>query len=372
MIPYLISFALCIFFLYLWKITSERHRILSKIFALIAILIPSLLSAFRGYSIGVDTLVYQKPFFDIAKKYGSFISYLNTQNTSSEVLYHLVTWIAARFFNIQTLFFFLQILMITPIFIALNKTKNKKTAILGVIFYLLFAFNESLNMARQSIALSFSILAITLVIDKEYLKTIIVSIIAILFHSSAYLIIPVCILILILTSSLSYRAKVLISLIVILTTFLISFYILGIVGTLSAIIENETLNKYANYSERFSSVSFNFPQFFIWLIILLVVILFTKHTDKNYTREIYILLSSIYLSSFIANTIIHYSNRAFYYFAYPAILYFLPKVISEHKSAKTARFLAVLLIIILIVQWVLVNVYWNYNHTTPYIMEAYS
>ena len=371
MIPYLISFMLCVFFLFLWKKTSEKHKKLSRFFIVIALSIPALLSAFRSYSVGVDTLVYQKPFFDIAKNYSSFTSYLGTQNTSSEVLYHLTTWISARYFSIQTLFFLLQILTIVPIFIALNRTKNKNIVIIGILFYLLFAFNESLNMARQSIALSFSVLAISQLIDRKYIKTIIAAIVAILFHSSAYMIIPVCALVMTLTSKLNKKTKTLFSLFIIIATFLITTYLLNIIGALSTFSESEVLNKYANYSNRFESVGFNIPLFAIWLIILLVTIAFTKASSKNDTRSLYILMSTLYLASFFANTIIHYSNRAFYYFSYPAIIYLLPKTILEHTGIKNTKPLTLILTFILLAQWILQNVYWNYNNTTPYILGNY-
>lgn len=70
MTPYIVTFTLslssfCIGSLF----DKQKMKNAGKIFWIIGIILPCLLAAMRDDSVGIDTLVYQKPFFLIARNY---------------------------------------------------------------------------------------------------------------------------------------------------------------------------------------------------------------------------------------------------------------------------------------------------------------
>lgn len=368
---YLLTFAVSVLLLLVWSKTRDKNKFYSRACLIIALLLPCILSAVRKTSVGIDTLVYQKPFFDIAKQHASFFSYLKTQNTSSEILYHLATWVTARYFNLSMLFFVLQLLTILPVFLALNKNKNSMITVMGIAAYYLFAYNESLNMARQSIAISFIILACSYMSLGRAKAAIFSTIIASLFHNSAIVGLLAISYIALSRSNIFSKTKRILGLATIYIGILVTLFMQPLLSLISATLNIDTLDKYIGYADRFASVSFNYPVFCIWLSLILLSTLFIKHSRSKNRIEPYLVFGFLFILSFFANTIIHYSNRIFFYFGYPFIILLLPELIVEQRSEKTKRFLAVVNLAILLFYWLLTNVFWNYNHTTPYIFGGW-
>lgn len=369
MAPYILSFLLSEILLLAWVKTRDKHKHLSILFVFLAICVPCLLAALRDLSIGVDTGTYKTLYFDKALRFNSFFSYLETQNTSPELLFHAVTWISARFFSLEFMLFVFQLLVVGPVFLALNHSKDKRIVLIGILFYYLFAYNESLNMIRQSISLAFSILSISLLCAKRPRMSILNTIIAILFHNSAIVMVPILICVA-MARRMNSKGKTFLSYVATASIFFGIFFMQEIMDLLNSALQIRAIEKYAGYAERFSSVGFNYPVFIIWLILTVLACLFVKHmkTRKEYYGYIY--FGIIYLASFFANVIIHYSNRAFFYLGYPFILDFIPHLICEQKSIKTSKFLLAVIVAILCIYWLLTNEIWNYNHTMPYIIGA--
>lgn len=369
MIPYLITFILSEVLLIGWAKTRKNNKKLSIILVAIALCIPCLLASLRSMTVGVDTYAYKELYFDSAINHSSFFSYLETQNTSSEVLFHLVVWLSARFMNVESMFFILQLLSIIPVFLALNLSKDKKVVIIGMLFFYLFAYNESFNMIRQSISLSFSILSIALLYMKKSKIAVCNTIVAILFHNSAVIMVPIMAFVAIMRrvnqkwgSFLGFVSAACIMLGV--------FLMQEIIALLNSLLSIKAIDKYAGYSERFSSVSFNYPVFVIWVLLVILAILFIKKMNDKAEYKAYLYFGIIYIFSFFANVIIHYSNRAFFYLGYPFVITFLPNLIVEQKNKGEGKFLLIIIAFTLGIYWLLSNVIWNYNQTIPYVMGA--
>jgi len=189
---------------YLYKkdgtLFKSRQLCIGLFFLSIAVLIPCLFAAFRGANVGGDVGTYIVDNFEYGKKesvgLSEFRKYVNLQ--IPEVLFAVIMFTCCKLGSIQLLFFIIEFLVIVPLTIAMVKSRSKGSLVLGfVVFYFLF-YNFSLSGMRQSIAMSFVLLAVVLAVEKKYIRTIILIVIAQLFHSSTILVaslIVVCFLI---------------------------------------------------------------------------------------------------------------------------------------------------------------------------------
>lgn len=193
MFPYIICFALSIAIL----IFSQKVKRSQQLFLIvIAILIPCILAGYRADSIGTDVNVYLRPIYNAAKNSSNFSEYLNfswfhiykyNYVKDYEIGFVSVVYITAKIFhNIFATKFIIEFLILCPICVVLRRYNDKTPLWVGMAaFYLLF-FNQSLNLMRQYIAVSFLLLAII-----GYLKNrktwfyITFQVIAFLFHTSS-------------------------------------------------------------------------------------------------------------------------------------------------------------------------------------------
>ena len=195
---YCIMFLISLIFIYIGTKLEKKNKIFAYVFEIIGILLPCLLAAFRATTIGTDTDVYVTKIFDAAcKEQNGFIHFIQHPNSKvKEILYLSITYISAKISsNVGVLLFINELLVIAPVFIAL-KRKNKgngNALLLGMFLFYTFFYNMSLNIARQSIAISFTILAFSF-IDENKIKFIALGIVAFLFHRTAIILAPIFIL----------------------------------------------------------------------------------------------------------------------------------------------------------------------------------
>lgn len=181
MIPYVISTFFTIIMMYF----ATKQRNVNYFFALLAIIPPAMIAGFRDYSIGTDTLAYVIPRFNQIATLRSFEMLINT--ISKDIGYYYVDYIISRFTKDPHIYLFIvHFSMYTIVFIALHSI-SKKILWFGWVIYMLCFFNQSLNIARQSLALALSILAFSMLLKGNYKKSLIVTILLLTFHNSAFI-----------------------------------------------------------------------------------------------------------------------------------------------------------------------------------------
>lgn len=170
-------------------ITVGIHR-LSFIYAILGIVLISLFAGLRATTVGADTQGYPVRFTAVASYYDNFFDFLNDPGVAigDEPLGALVAWFCSRMnLGIAPLLFSYQFLTIGPVYLAAKKFEGKLSIPLAMAVYLLFFFNNSLNMMRQSVACALLLFALSVYIADRKIKPI--SIVAVVtayyFHRSA-------------------------------------------------------------------------------------------------------------------------------------------------------------------------------------------
>lgn len=292
----------------------------SKVIQWVLMLILVFFAGFRTITVGTDS-----------ENYFLFFDRLNQGNTAItdsrfEPLYKLINIIVFKLgYEYEYLTLFASILTIVPLYFAFNK--SSKYPLYSWFVYLAFCYYyQSFNILRQCIAASWVLLAYCYfdeskrLFSKENRKTIILTIIAILFHYTAILAFLVYFLYFL---TVKYNKWYIIQ----FTTFLFGILFSGI---LFKIILN-FLPFYVDFEMKE-----DFLGSFINLLILNVafVILnnFVKHKDKWFCFfYCYIIFSNLVLQ-------LPFASRPMMY-AGIALTIFFPNFIENNKVGKNNRFL---------------------------------
>lgn len=156
----------------------------------VGLLIPILLAAFRDISVGGDVSYYVVPYFKHACNSVNFTAYLSNTR-SGDLLYDILNFVVSRFTNEFFWLFLCQetIIIIFVYWGLVNYSEIVKPWIGMLMFYFLF-YQFTLTTVRQSLALSICFYGISIAVSKRFTlqaikKSIIWSIVAMLFHKTA-------------------------------------------------------------------------------------------------------------------------------------------------------------------------------------------
>lgn len=317
LIIYLICFFLTITSCKLSELMyKKKKKINGHIYAMITIMLPCILAAVRATSVGKDVEFYLIPNYNLACQTNSFMSFYLQASQQLEFLFSILVYVCAKLKNLYLLFFLIELFILLPIYIFLYKNREKISITLGITLYLFLFYNFSLSGMRQSIAMSFVLLAFNYYNNKKIFKSFIYTIIATLFHKSAVLIALIIFLIIFFENKKYYKK------------FIINIYILLIFVFI-------TYNKFAltisnllwNVSPRYSFYIIHYISNYInWnniptteivfktnivLISILYIYLFKKNNIKNITLTTLVILGRYFV---LFNARFYESLRIAYYF----------------------------------------------------------
>ncbi|MCQ2211216.1 MAG: EpsG family protein [Paludibacteraceae bacterium] len=198
----------------------------------------------RNDSVGTDTSFYASWMFNDAKYYDTLSDYIKGVNT--EWFYGSINYIISRFTDtLQFFLFFVQILTMS-LFYRGFVSYSKKGALLWVmvILYMLFFYNQSLNLIRQSIAIAYVFLIYNYILESKYKKYILLSVLSVFIHSSA----PIgCIMILLLHWVSGMERGKRIFMVFVGMSFMVGFLVLYSIA-MDAITKIPFLSKYSAYA----------------------------------------------------------------------------------------------------------------------------
>lgn len=193
--PYMLCFTLSSVFTGCASYLKKKNKILFIGVSIIAILFPCILAGARDYTIGSDVLVYGNRIF-----YNSLsLSFTEYMKTDAEFLYLILVYVCSHicpelFFQ----YFIIEAIIFIPVYFILQRDECYRYAWLGVAVYFLVLFPYSLNLLRQSIAVSIVLFSLHFVLNHKFKWFVLSIFIAVLFHKTAIialLIYPIFILI---------------------------------------------------------------------------------------------------------------------------------------------------------------------------------
>lgn len=330
----------------------------------------SILAAIRNDDIGKDIETYVIPTFNWALKY-NFSEFMKIGNLESG--YMIFSFIITNVFkDYHFILFFIQIIISLLIYSFAYKERNRMPMWLVMTVFLLIIYNDTFTMMRQSIAVLLIILSYTSLKEKKYLKTILLYVIAILFHNTAMISILGYIFIVInYSNKITKNSKIYINIgVLVIYIICLSFY-QKILYFFTFNVSLLPIRFYEYFNTEYYldvlSISKSVLLFKIICIFISIVYnnIFKKEEKESKLIMIFLLIDlGIYILSFKLGPIM----RLGYYFSYPALLYLLPQSAKIFKKDKFNRiFSYITIIIFLFCFWFFNNIIHNESgNTYPY------
>lgn len=364
---YIEVFVISLVALYISLIT--KNRLLHYIFLIISIALPCVLAGLRDFKVGGDVNLYVYPLFIKASK-TSFLNFIFNNTYMNDYLYLLLTYICStRFNSMFVLLFTIELLIILPIYKSLKiNFKNKKQIVFGMFLVYAVIYNTSFNMVRQSIGLSFSILAISYLLNNNSKRFFIYSLIAFLFHWSAFILIIIYFIYKILSTKIlhgSQKTVILVSLVIFM--FSLIFLLPQLSNILQQIGINNRLTVFLNNFISDSYLSNNTADTLFFSVLLFMIYFYRKYfkeKDEDYSFYLYLLILGIITMQF--GSFIEFGFRLSFYFLYPVTFILLPKLISLPGKIKAYDIIMYSMFAFYWYFWVFIA---NYHGTYPYIFN---
>ena len=364
MLIYFITFFLSFFFIYIAnKYKTKIPKFIYYILVLIGLIIPSLLAGFRALGVGTDTKGYINYTFYNCLNINSIselIQYIKTADI--EPLYIVFDFIITRFTtSVNVSYFFIEFLILLFIYIACTKLKDTNKISFSYLLFLILFFNRSLNMCRQTIAISIMLISLKYIFERKLYKFLILFIIAFLFHKTAIVLLPFYFFYDLFNSP---GKKALLGKMIFLTLFFIAIILykqILMIFINAGILENKYLYYINNLTSNISSFDTT-----IKIITGLIILFFSNYMKKHENNcNYYIMNYIIGLFLLILGIYFGYGQRLAYYFEYQ-IIFLLPELVSICYKKVDKFFVAMLIIILsLFYSYVCYQVF-GWDETVPY------
>ena len=367
---YIICFIISLLFFRLSEISKKSS---SFFFACVAIIIPCLLAAFRADTIGTDVKTYLIPMFNLARDShsiaeffsGSWMQLYTPRNVNSiEIGFSLLVYIVTKLFsNLYVLQFFIQLLSILPVYVALTKLSDvlkRKVIVTGMLVYFSMCYNYSLNLMRQYIAIGFLILAFSYLIAENRRKFLLFEFIALIFHYAAISGLIIFIaneyilgnFISFRTKTTEYKASKHRAFIVVITSILVVYAMPTIVNFIIHFFGNI---RYIGYIDGAVGISIN--QIILRLPLLVILAINFKRLKYNYGSKVWLLLTFILLIIIVAQ-LVNADGTASSDGAYRIVLYFssllilIVPIMYTTPKQRYVKFIRILTLSYFLIWWI--------------------
>lgn len=242
-----------------------------KLFAYILIGWMIVLAGLRSETVGTDVLVYGNSLFESART-SDFSEYMfNNYNWYGiEPLYLLMTYFVSLVTsNVHILYFLIEFIIVGLVLSRLMQLEHPQSVLLGMFIFQCLFIGETFNLMRQSIAMAIIFFATQYFERRQYVRYLILVVIATGFHSTAI----VGLLLLFIYLLLQKKNNMWIHLLIVMGSCVITFFYNEV---LSKMIEfgifSEKYSRYVNTAEG----GFDFNIIILRLPILLLIFLFYK------------------------------------------------------------------------------------------------
>ena len=339
MLTYYIVFAISIACLALAEKLEQKNKEISVAIKIFAIFIPALLAGMRAIDVGTDTKLYIEPAFNDAINATDFFAFYKMYDI--EPLYMLFTFVCAKIFANVNVFMTALYFIITLLAykIAKNNSDKAPSSITYAVF-LLFYFNKSLNLVRQTISILLIIYGLKYVKNKKYLTSIAIILVSILIHKTAIIGALIYLIYGIFDKKNTKNYKIIILLVC-------ALFLLVYKPLLNFLINDiHVLNSRYNYYINSNKVDVSLSYMLFNLSLLICSFAFykklVKHDKFNEYIVFIVLLGNILM---LLSTQFNFVIRISYYFTYLYLL-IIPEMVeicdtNEKKSIMTMALLTI-------------------------------
>lgn len=179
---YFVTFCLSGFLFQMTKYVNNKY--IKQIVNIAALIIPVLLGAFRGIDVGKDTSVYAYPVYKSAQTFDRFLDFIGYDGMEPAFL--LLEYIGSKY--IHSFAFVLgtiQFIIDFCFYKVIKKTYGEDSLAINMMIFYFLIYGGTYNAIRQSVAIALLLLATTYFADKKYIYTVLLSVSAVMFHTTA-------------------------------------------------------------------------------------------------------------------------------------------------------------------------------------------
>lgn len=372
MLIYIFVFLLSIIFTILCDGSEKKSYRIA--FALIAILIPSLLAGFRDYGVGYDTQIYVDDTYREVLDYRDsglwfFLKAMLEGEFTQEPFYCFINYIGLQLgIEVNYVYFVVNFVTIALVFNAIWLYQEKASMPLMMFVFLFLYFNISLNIIRQTVAIALALNVYLYLEQRRWIMVLVFGILMFLSHTTSIVFILFLLLYVAINRGVGFKIVIGLILIVPLVFLMLEELVL------LAISLNMVPTRFINYIlEEEETTVMKTAVAYGWLV--LGAMLWGGYTfliRENYFRETYFILYVKLFSNLLilASTVSLWAFRMAYYFGVFDIL-FIPRIIhlvSEEDEEK-GKMLTYFFVILIIFYWYWSIIYNNENETYPYKSE---
>lgn len=322
-------------------------------------------AGFRDFGVGYDTNMYIDLYFNEAKYAHNIIEIFTSDKFSDfDSGYIFLGWIGnfisdkSQVLMILTEFYISIMLFVGIWFLQRN---IRFSVSLFLFLYLITFFNTSLNEMRQHCAIMSSFAAFSLFLDKKYLSTTLLTVVAFCFHSSALVFLEFYLFYYIIELSKIKNKKLFLLFFIGIQLFvIISFYsILNIVGTMS-IVRDVYMDRYdvGNYESNTLS------KHYVILLIIYAYFVYKMIKSKQYEESkifMFVAVTFCWFTYYSLSIYVIYLLRLAEYFQL-IMTFYLAHILSS-KKFKIEKYTY---LVFAIYVWYIMYIVSNNSSTYPY------
>lgn len=361
---YIIFFVISFILLYIAekKIDEGKKKIILEI---LAIGLLSFLAAIRNVSVGTDVSLYVKPVFELSKING--IREIHAIWYNVEIGYKIFNCVVAMFTSKFSVYLFMQQAFILLFAYLGIKESLKRDYSFVFLIYLFIFYNRSLNIVRQSMAISLCIYSLKFLFKNKSFKFLLAVFVAFLFHKTAA-IFTIAIIIYKLYKK-NYKNVYYMSFFTIIIGLIYIFLFPQCIKIMTniGILSTNYLYYLDNYVDNIGTInSFELILNFIFMALYIMFNKFYKGKNGGFFFVL-TLIDFICLIISVKYTSIH---RLGMYFRIPSMLYFLSNLdvipINIYDRVKAGKIMG---IIVSAIFWYYIFVYGKSGGTVPFIIS---
>lgn len=374
---YVICFALSIFFIYIaQKEFEKKNKKLGIIFSIIGILIPCILAGLRDVSVGIDVQAYTTKIYNIALSAESLPSFLS--DSWVEVGYSIFIYVIARIFrDIHWVLFFTELIMCIFIYLtAYEKRKDIPMYLVFLVYFCIF-YNTSLSIMRQGIAMFIIMYSLTKLEKKNYILTIIYFILAVTFHASAIMAIPMYLLIFLSSLNLDYKKEKKIYIAIFSVLLITVIFYEPILKLLSCDLHVIPIKYYDYLNSQYvnSKIDINYTELLFklfWICAYAICVFFNIDKFKKHEYKVNIYFAFLLIDFIVLPISFKISNasRITFYYGIPGLILLIPYLINSLKNTDIKQLIPKIgMFAMLLFYWFYSVILYGASNTYPYISD---
>lgn len=362
MFPYFLCFLISVLFGMIGEFYDKKNKINKSVFFyILSILTLSVLAGIRDTNIGTDLAVYAIPLFEGALSQENFIDFYLSRDDSIEPLYMLLTYCVSIFTDdVHWLLFFVGVIIYGFMFFGIRNYYGSVSVWMAWAVFIALFYGYTLNLLRQSMAMSILFWGFHYVIYDKHLKFWISFLVAFCFHKSAIVFIIIYFLYIIIKKKNNFY----------INSILLLAFVIGITyyGTILEFLISLGILPVKFYRYVGDGIHFSINPVLIRVPFILFSLMFyrqftnfRKGSDRS-EGTLYVLILILDLISVQLRMIMSDLYRLSMYFGmYSVISYSRIYFLSKNKV-----FVGLLLVLFLIVVWIYQNVIQGNSEIYPY------